>query len=87
LRTKQAEISSDLLKLMRERNRLDSRVHDYAEELLNQAIAAYGPEFQTDLAELRRANEALERSQSQVPNVFIRGARRLKRLLLRALKW
>jgi hypothetical protein len=80
-RTRQAEISSEILNLMREKNRLDFRVHDYAEKLLNQAIFEYGSKFQADLANLRSVNEVFERSQRQVPSLMLRSVRHLKRIL------
>ena len=81
IRSKQTEISSNLLTVMRKKNQLDFRVHEHAEELLDQAIKAYGPGFQSDLARLRRANEKLEKAQNRVPSLVSRGVRRFRRLV------
>jgi hypothetical protein len=55
------EIRPALLELMLERSRLDTELHRFANQLLDEQIAAAGPAFAGDLAALRREN-ALKRA-------------------------
>jgi hypothetical protein len=70
LRSRESQHPSELVRLIREKNSADYRLLDYANHWLDRAVASYGPEFSSDLAALRRANQRKER------------AMRIRRLLL-----
>ena len=60
LKSPRTEVPPEFIELIREQNRLDFQVHDYAEELLEEALKSYGPTLEKDLGELRAANRRLE---------------------------
>ena len=80
-RTNPDSISSDLMQLIADRNSLDFRLYRFAEQLLEKAIRAEGPEFQHDL---KQYNESIQNlvNQTDIESIDSMDSKKVHQIVL-----